>query len=144
MAGTTVDAVQRTVQKSIEWLHDLAADLGVDERTAWRVLRAYLQLLRDRLTVDEAAQLAAQLPHLLRGVFYEGFDPSRQPERIRDREVFLERLRERAQLADAEEAANVAAAATRVLRRHITEGEFEDLLAQLPTEIRDVLVPDSP
>ena len=144
MAGTTVDAVQRTVQKSIEWLHDLAADLGVDERTAWRVLRAYLQLLRDRLTVDEAAQLAAQLPHLLRGVFYEGFDPSRQPERIRDREVFLERLRERAQLADAEEAANVAAAATRVLRRHITEGEFEDLLAQLPAEIRDVLVPDSP
>jgi uncharacterized protein (DUF2267 family) len=144
MAGTTVDAVQRTVQKSNQWLHDLAADLGVDERTAWRVLRAYLQLLRDRLTVDEAAQLAAQLPHLLRGVFYEGFDPRRQPERIRDREVFLERLRERAQLADGEEAANVAAAATRVLRRHITEGEFEDLLAQLPAEIRDVLVPGSP
>jgi len=144
MAGTTVDAVQRTVQKSNEWLHDLAADLGVDERTAWRVLRAYLHLLRDRLTVDEAAQLAAQLPHLLRGVFYEGFDPRRQPERIRDREVFLERLRERAQLADAEEAANVAAAATRVLRRHITEGEFEDVLAQLPAEIRDVLVPGSP
>lgn len=143
MAGTTVDAVQRTVQKSNEWLHDLAADLGVDERTAWRVLRAYLQLLRDRLTVDEAAQLAAQLPHLLRGVFYEGFDPRRQPERIRDREVFLERLRERAQLADAEEAANVAAAATRVLRRHITEGEFEDVLAQLPAEIRGVLVPGS-
>ena len=144
MAGTSVDAVKRTVQKSNEWLRDLAADLGVDERTAWRVLRAYLQLLRDRLTVDEAAQLAAQLPHLLRGVFYEGFDPSRQPERIRDRDVFLERLRERAQLADAEEAAHVAAAATRVLRRHITEGEFEDLLAQLPAEIRGVLVPDGP
>lgn len=144
MQGTTVDSIQRTVQKSNEWLHDLAADLGTDERTAWRVLRAYLQLLRDRLTVDEAAQLAAQLPHLLRGVYYEGFDPGRQPERIRDREVFLERLRERAQLADAEETANVAAAATRVLRRHITEGEFEDLLAQLPAEIRDVLVPGSP
>jgi uncharacterized protein (DUF2267 family) len=143
MPVTTVDAVQRTVQKSSEWLHDLAVDLGVDERTAWRVLRAYLQLVRDRLTVDEAAQLAAQLPHLLRGVFYEGFDPSRQPERIRDRDVFLERLRERAQLADAEEAANVAAAATRVLRRHITEGEFDDLLAQLPGEIRGLLVPGS-
>ena len=144
MPATTVDAVQRSVQKTNEWLHDLGAELGVDERTAWRVLRAYLQLVRDRLTVDEAAQLAAQLPHLLRGVFYEGFDPRRQPERIRDREVFLERLRERAQLADAEEAANVAAAATRVLRRHITEGEFEDVLAQLPAEIRDVLVPGSP
>jgi uncharacterized protein (DUF2267 family) len=141
MAGTTAGPVQRTVQKSYQWLHDLAADLSVDERTAWRFLRGYLQLLRDRLTVDEAAQLAAQLPHLLRGVFYEGFDPSRQPERIRDREAFLAALRTRAQLTDGEEAESVAAGVTRVLRRHITEGEFADLLAQLPAEIRGVLVP---
>jgi uncharacterized protein (DUF2267 family) len=46
-------------------------------------------VLRERLTVDEAAQLAAQLPELLRGVFYEGFDPTRQPEKIGDREEFL-------------------------------------------------------
>jgi uncharacterized protein (DUF2267 family) len=29
------------------------------------VLRAYFHVLRDRLTIDEAAQLAAQLTHLL-------------------------------------------------------------------------------
>lgn len=143
MTGASVDSIQRTVQKSNEWLHDLAAELGTDERTAWRVLRAYLQLLRDRLTVDEAAQLAAQLPHLLRGVLYEGFDPGRQPERIRDRDAFLARLAERAQLADADEAESAAAAATRVLRRHITAGEFEDLVSQLPAEIRGALVPGS-
>jgi uncharacterized protein (DUF2267 family) len=138
-----IDSIQRTVQRSNEWLHDLAAELGTDERSAWRVLRAYLQLLRDRLTIDEAAQLAAQLPHLLRGIFYEGFDPGHQPERIRDRDVFLARLAERAQLADPEEAASAAAAATRVLRRHVSAGELEDVLAQLPAEIRDVLAPDS-
>jgi uncharacterized protein (DUF2267 family) len=98
-----------------------------------------LQVLRDRLTVDEAAELAAQLPLLLRGVFYEGFDPSRQPERIRDREMFLAKLAQRARLGDAGEAARVAAAATRMLRRHVAQGELEDVLAQLPAEIRDVL-----
>src|SRR3954468_20250061 len=48
---------------------------------AWRLLKGYLQTLRDELTLDEAAQLAAQLPLVLRGAFYEGFDPSRQPTR---------------------------------------------------------------
>jgi uncharacterized protein (DUF2267 family) len=32
-----------------------------------------------------------------------------------------------------------AAAATRVLRRHVSQGEIDDVLAQLPKEIRQVL-----
>jgi uncharacterized protein (DUF2267 family) len=136
---TAPDAIERSVQKTTAWLRDLAEELGTDEATAWRVLRAYLQILRDRLTIDEAAQLAAQLPNLLRGVFYEGFDPGHQPERIRDRDVFLARLAERAQLPGPDEAATAAAAATRVLRRHISAGEVDDVLAQLPAEIRQVL-----
>jgi uncharacterized protein (DUF2267 family) len=144
MATTHVDAIDRSVQKTNQWLHELAAELGTDERTAWRVLRAYLQVLRDRLTIDEAAQLAAQLPHLLRGVFYEGFDPGHQPEKIRDRDAFLARLADRAQLADAGEAAAAAAAVTEMLRRHITPGELEDVLSQLPTEIREVLEEGQP
>jgi uncharacterized protein (DUF2267 family) len=139
MTVASVDAVERTVHKTNEWLDDLAAELGTrDERKAWRVLRAYLQVLRDRLTVDEAAQLAAQLPHLLRGVFYEGFDPGRQPARIREREQLLELLAERAELEDLDEAAEAAAAATRVMRRHVTEGEFDDVLSQLPAGIREL------
>jgi uncharacterized protein (DUF2267 family) len=139
MATTPFDAIERSVQKTNQWLHELAAELDTDERTAWRVLRAYLQVLRDRLTIDEAAQLAAQLPHLLRGVFYEGFDPGHQPEKIRNRDIFLARLAERAQLADADDAAAAAAAVTRVLRRHISAGELDDALSQLPTEIREAL-----
>jgi uncharacterized protein (DUF2267 family) len=140
MPATSVDTVERNVHKTNEWLNELAGELGVEDReTAWRVLRAYLQVLRDRLTVEEAAQLAAQLPDLLRGVFYEGFDPSRQPEKIRDRETFLARIAERAALPDPEEAAPAVAAATRVLRRHVSEGEFEDVMSQLPKEIRQLL-----
>jgi len=140
MPTGTVDSIERTVHKTNEWLDDLAHELGTDDEAgAWRVLRAYLQTLRDRLTVEEAAQLAAQLPHLVRGVFYEGFDPTRQPEKLRDREAFLSRLAERAQLAGPDEAERAAVAATRVLRRHISEGEFDDVLAQLPAEIRELL-----
>jgi uncharacterized protein (DUF2267 family) len=139
MPTGTVEAIARSAHKATEWVEDLARELdGADEALAWRVLRAYLQVLRDRLTNDEAAQLAAQLPHLLRGVFYEGFDPGHQPEKIRERDAFLARLADRANLSDASEAA-VAAAATRVLRKHVSPGEIDDVLAQLPKEIREVL-----
>jgi len=84
----------------------VVADLGVDDRDdAWRILRGYLHVLRDRLTNDESAQLAAQLTHLIRGVFYEGFDPGHQPEKIRHADVFLARLAEAAELPDAQQAA---------------------------------------
>jgi uncharacterized protein (DUF2267 family) len=136
----SVDAVERSVHKTNEWLKELCDELGNEDREdAWRFQRAYLQLLRDEITVDEAAQLAAQLPLVLRGAFYDGFDPGRQPAKLRHREEFLGTLAERAQLADAAEAERVAETATRVLRRHVTEGEFDDVLSQLPREVRDVL-----
>src|SRR5918997_6947155 len=123
MATTGLDSFDRSVHKSNQWLKELMERLGTDDRRyAYRVLRAYFHLLRDRLTVDEAAQLAAQLPHLLRGGFYEGWDPSRTPGTYRDRETFLSRLAERAKLAGPEEAATAARAATDVLGRRIAEG----------------------
>jgi uncharacterized protein (DUF2267 family) len=133
----SVDAVERSVHKTNEWLSDLAEELGTDDReAAWRVLRAYLALLRDQLTIDEAAQLAAQLTIVLRGVFYEAFDPGEQ-EKLRDRDEFLARFAERAGVVAA---ARAAEAATAVLRRHVAAGEIDDVMSQLPSELREVLL----
>jgi uncharacterized protein (DUF2267 family) len=109
MAVTGLDSFDRSLHKSNEWLKSLMERRGSDDRRyAYRVLRGYFHVLRDRLTVDEAAQLAAQLPHLLRGVLYEGWDPSKTPEAYRDRETFLSRLAEAAQLSGQDEAARAA------------------------------------
>jgi uncharacterized protein (DUF2267 family) len=139
MTLSSVDGIERSIHKTNRWLSELARELGTEDREeAWRVLRAYLQLLRDQLTVDEAAQLAAQLPMVLRGAFYEAFDPGHQPAKLRDRDEFLSAFAERTQLGP-DKAAAAVEAATRVLRRHITAGEFDDVLAQLPTQLREVL-----
>jgi uncharacterized protein (DUF2267 family) len=133
----SVDAVERSVHKTNEWLADLAELLGTEDREeAWRVLRAFLQLLRDQLTIDEAAQLAAQLTIVIRGVFYEGFDPGDQ-QKLRDRDEFLRRFGELTQRGDA---AHAAEAATTVLRRHVTPGEIDDVMSQLSSEVREVLL----
>jgi len=77
-----VDVIDRSVEKTHIWLGDLAEELGSEDRQyAYRVLRAFLHALRDHLPVDEAASLAAQLPIFIRGVFYEGWDPSGTPPR---------------------------------------------------------------
>ena len=140
MSIQSVDAVERSVHKTNEWVKAMAAELGIDDREdAWRLLRADLQVLRDELTVDEAAQLSAQLPMVLRGAFWEGFDPGHQPAKLRRREDFLARYAERANLNDLSEAERAAGAATRVMSNRITEGELNDVFAQLPSEVRQVV-----
>ena len=133
----SVEAIERSVHKTNEWLSDLAAELGIeDKEDAWRILKVYLQMLRDQLTIDEAAQFAAQLTLVLRGAFYEGYDPGRQ-DKLRDRDEFLARFAERAGVTYA---ARAVEAATSVVRRHITAGEMDDVLSQLPSEVRGVLL----
>lgn len=142
MTTGSVEAIERSVHKTNEWLAELSADLGIEDRQeAWRILRVFLQLLRDRITIDEAAHLAAQLPLVLRGVFYEGFDPGHAPARQLDRDAFLARLADEAGLAGPTEASLAAEAAMRVVRRHVASGQVDEVLAQLPNPIRRVLEP---
>jgi uncharacterized protein (DUF2267 family) len=140
MTMTRLDILDRSVEKTHVWLNDLAEELGTDDpRYAYRVLRAFLHAVRDHLSVDEAAQLAAQLPIFVRGVFYEGWDPSGTPERARDVDSFLRRIAGEALLAGETEASLAATAATRVLSRHISTGEIERVLHMLPEHLRELL-----
>jgi uncharacterized protein (DUF2267 family) len=143
MARTRLDIIDRSIEKTHVWLNDLAEELGTDDpRYAYRVLRAFLHAVRDHLSVDEAAQLAAQLPIFVRGVFYEGWDPSGTPERARDVDSFLRRIAGEALLAGETEASLAATAASRVMSRHISTGETESVLHMLPEHLRDLLTPN--
>ncbi len=131
--------VARSVEKTNLWLDELAAELGTaDRKTAYRVLRAFMHALRDRLTVEESAQLAAQLPELIRGIYYEGWQPAKTPESYSDLDTFLQRISDEAPMHGETEASYAASAAARVLRRHVSGGEIEDVLATLPTAIRAI------
>lgn len=112
--------------------------LGADDRRyAYRVLRAWLHVVRDRLTVDSAAHLGAQLPELLRGLFYEGWSPSRVPVRY-DNAEFTERYAAEAGIAPADVPA-AAAAVTAALRDLFSPGQLDHALAQLPRPLRALL-----
>ncbi|MGH2911385.1 MAG: DUF2267 domain-containing protein [Solirubrobacteraceae bacterium] len=137
MSDTDPSIIEHSVEKAHIWLKEIAAELGVEDRHyAYRALRAVLHTLRDRLTVDVAAKLAAQLPTLIRGIYYEDWDPSRTPLPIHDVEAFLDHVVSEGRMAGETEASVAVTAVARVLREHITPGEIDDVLAVLPDKLK--------
>jgi uncharacterized protein (DUF2267 family) len=137
MAETDPSIIERSVEKTHIWLNELAEELGVeDKQYAYRALRAVMHALRDRLSVDVAAKLAAQLPTLIRGIYYEDWDPSRTPLPIRDVDAFLDYVANEGRMAGETEASLAVTAVTRVLRRHVSLGEIDEVLAVLPAKFR--------
>ena len=131
-----VTSLDHSVEQANIWINEMAEELGTSDRqAAYRALRGFLHALRDRIPIDEGAQLAAQLPELVRGMYYENWRPSATPRRYRDRERFLRAVAEGALLAGATEASYVVSAGVAVLRRHVSAGELDDVVATLPASI---------
>jgi uncharacterized protein (DUF2267 family) len=137
MTTTGVRTFDHSLETTKEWLREVQDLMGLDdEQRAFRVLRAVLQTLRDRLTIEEAAQFAAQLPMFLQGVYYHGWTPTGKPIKIRSREEFLDRVAEGLMREhDPEEACR---AVFRVLEERMPGGEIEDVKRILPEPIRDL------
>jgi len=140
MSSTGLDAFDETVQKTDIWLKELMEDLHLESRRrAYEALRGVLHAVRDRLSTNEVAHLAAQLPMLVRGFYYEGWDPegpgiSREQ---RNREAFLNQVsREIPYEASREDPARLATAVLRVLKRHISQTEYEQIRQTFPEDIR--------
>jgi uncharacterized protein (DUF2267 family) len=140
MSATGLEVFDSTVQKTNSWLKELMLELDWDDRhRAYGALRATLHALRDRLTVEEVAQLGAQLPMLIRGFYYEGWDPTNKPLKVREREEFLARIAQYfVRAGDSVHPEPVARAVFAVLAQRISDGEIEDVKHILPGEIRDL------
>ena len=135
MSATGLPIFDETIQKTNTWLNEIAQALDCDRHHAYQALRAVLHCLRDRLTVNEAAQLGDQLPMLVRGIYYEAWHPAGKPEKIRLRAEFLARIAAHLRKAPIEPL-DAATAVFQVLERHVSPGEINDVIETLPEEIR--------
>src|SRR3954462_14646987 len=79
MSATGLDIFDKSLQTTHIWLDEICAAIGPDRQLAWKVLSTVLHKLRDRLPVELSAHLSAELPLLVRGVYYDQFEPAKQP-----------------------------------------------------------------
>ncbi len=145
MTNTSVRAFDHTVQLSMQWLKDICTELHLDEHDhekAYVALRATLLALRNRLTIEEAADLSAQLPMLLRGLYYESWRPARVPDKM-DRQQFLEAVQKNIgqgpNLGDLhKDPLRVVHCVLAVLQRRVSAGEIAHIINSLPEDMRDL------
>jgi uncharacterized protein (DUF2267 family) len=139
---TGLDVFDRTVHTTNVWLKDVMGELQWDDRhRAYEALRGSLHALRDRLTVAEATDLGAQLPMLIRGLYYEGWNPSKTPHKERRKEEFLHHVQEAfhtTSVASDIDPERVVRAVFRVLSKHVSEGEIKDIKSSLPEALKDL------
>src|SRR5499426_1634284 len=148
MSATGLDVFDTTLHKTNSWLNDAMQVLDwPDRHKAYLALKATLHALRDRLTIEEVAQFGAQLPMLIRGFYYEGWDPTGKPLRQRHQEEFLagisREFRDEVPDGAKRSTADTARAVFTVIAGRVTEGEVADIRQMLPAELRTLWPADA-
>jgi uncharacterized protein (DUF2267 family) len=130
--------VLRAADTANEGNHDVAVAWETEDRDRCvAALRATLHLLRDRLPLQAMAHFAAQLPTLIRGLFFEGWSPTGQPARIHRTEA-LDRVRAEAGLDNEDEALLATRVVAQVLWKHTGDGVMTHVIDTLPVDLVDL------
>jgi uncharacterized protein (DUF2267 family) len=103
---------------------------------AWHVLGAVLHAVRDRLPLELAIHLGAQLPLLVRGLYYDQWHLGIEPELSRSVEAFLERVGKGLANVRPVDRSEAVRTVFGVLSRHLSAGQVAKARNALPEEVR--------
>jgi len=136
---TAIQEFDTAVEAAEEWLTDLIQRLGWQDRErAYQALVAGLHALRDCLPGDEAVYVSGHLPALLRGLYFEGWHPTRRPASLKTRSGFLQRIHEGVHRDPAIDAEQVAHAVLALVAARLPPAELEDAKAATPETLRSL------
>ena len=131
------DVFDTTLQKTNLWVNQISDRLHWnDHQKAYQGLRAVLHALRDRLPVDEAVHLGAQLPMLVRGFYYEGWKPAATPVKVKTLPEFYEIVKGNFAADQNVNPMRLTEAIMGVLSTNISPGELEKLRGIFPEELQ--------
>ena len=137
MSAVSLESIDHTVQLTHIWINDLDARLGWENKhRSYRLLRTVLQAVRDWLPVNEAAGFGAQLPELIRGIYYEHWRPAATPVKQRHRADFVARIDSAFKTDPLLFTADAITAVFELLSEKVAAGEIEKVRHALPADIR--------
>jgi len=139
MSATGVTTLHRTVQETIVWLKAVEEELQLDNRQqAYNALRAVLHALRDRVPPEIAIKLGAQLPILLRGIYYENWHAAGTPTKERHARDFADHVGTELSQQFPIDPLTVVRGVFEVLWEKLDSGEFDKVMHHLPAALREL------
>jgi uncharacterized protein (DUF2267 family) len=143
MSSAGSDPFNHALHTTNIWLADVGAALGTrDRHYTHGVVRAWMHTLRDRLTVDAAVKFGAQLPELLRGAYYDGWEPNKAPVKY-NVDQYVQRFAAQARIP-AVQVPTTAATITEVIADRMSPGQVSETLAELPIDLRATITGTGP
>lgn len=141
MAFSGLDVFDTTLQKTNELLGEIESEFGWEDRRnqSYKALRSVLHALRDRLPIDDAVNFAAELPLLVKGIYYDNWSSEDVPMRM-NKEEFLGRVRQDFLFEVEGGIEHLTRVVLDKVLNHIDPGEREKLIRMLPDDIADLLI----
>jgi uncharacterized protein (DUF2267 family) len=136
---TGLDVFDSTIEKTNKLLKDIESEMGWQNRRnqTYLALRSVLHALRDRLPIEEAVHFSAQLPILVKGIYFDGWNPLIVPVKMSKAE-FLSYIGNQFKF-DVKD--GIESMTKKVLIRifeMIDPGEANKILASLPNDITSI------
>ncbi|KAB7614443.1 DUF2267 domain-containing protein [Amylibacter sp. SFDW26] len=142
MSAKGLEVIEHTAQITHEWINELKERLEwQSHRDVLRLLRVTLHQVRDHLLIDEMAQFSAQLPLLIRGMFFEGWVPKRTPIKQRHAVDFISDIEQHVGAVLDYRGAEDIRKVFELINAKLSRSEVSDVRANLSKEIR-LLWPD--
>jgi uncharacterized protein (DUF2267 family) len=141
MPNNPVSTFETSLDKTNLILKDIEQEYGWSKEQrnqSYLALRTVLHLLRDRLPVEESVQFSAQLPMLVRGMYFDGWDPTIVPIKL-NREDFLFEVRRNFTFDVEGGTERLVRTVLNALRTHVTEGEWEEVRGSLPKDLARIM-----
>lgn len=136
MSNTILPLFDKSLQTTAIWLEEIQSQIGPDRAFAWRVLSVVLQNLRDHLPLELSAHFGAQLPMIVRGTFYDKFDPTYLPKSTHSADDFLSSVAKGLHGTRGADPKDAVQAVFAVLDRHLSRGQIDKVIRSLPRGIR--------
>lgn len=137
MTGAQLPVLEHAVQQINVWLKKLTEEHHFrDRHHAYSALRAVLHALRDRLTPEQAAHFGAQLPTVIRGIYYEGWHLAGTPTTDRQVQEFADRVAAQLPATFPRDAVGTTEAVFDLLAQELDAGEITKIKATLPEPLR--------
>ena len=136
MSATGLEVFDTTLQETNIWLKDICLAAEIDRHCAWRVMGAVLRATRDRLPLELAVHLGAQMPLLVRGAYYDQWVPGAVDRPSRSPEDFAVSVANNLGGVRPIDAVGAIGAVFATIGRHVSAGEVQKVRRALPVGIR--------